>query len=185
MALSLGNRSACLFQSGDYELAISDINFSLSVGYPEDIKYKLYDRLGRCHLKNGNPVKAKPSFLIAIQLISKCNDIDEKKKEQLKHSLELLIKECEIKTKPKDTTTNGTENNKTIPDTQINIDDLIRSKEYPALASKVEVKQDKIVGRHVVAKEQLKLGETILTESPYAAVLYPENNGKNCHNCFK
>ena len=184
MALSLGNRSACLFQSGDYELAISDINFALSVGYPDDIKYKLYDRLGRCQLKNGNPVKAKPSFLIATQLISKSNDIDDKKKDQLKHSLESLIKECENKIKSKDITTNKVEN-KTLPDIQINIEDMIRSKEYPALASKVEVKQDNVVGRHVVAKETLQLGETVLTESPYAAVLYPENNGKNCHNCFK
>ena len=79
---------------------------------------------------------------------------------------------------------NGTENKK-ISDIQIQIDDMIRSKEFPALANKLEVKQDNIVGRHVVAKESLKLGETVLTESPYAAVLYPENNGKNCHNCFK
>ena len=184
MALSLGNRSACLFQSGDYELAIADINFALSVGYPEDIKYKLYDRLGRCHMKNSNPIKAKPSFLIATQLLSKCNDLDEKKKSQLKNSFESLIKECENAINSKDKILNGTQNKKTL-DIQIKVDDMIRSKEFPALANKLEVKQDNIVGRHVIAKDSLKLGETVLTESPYAAVLYPENNGKNCHNCFK
>ena len=184
MALSLGNRSACLFQSGDYDLAISDINFALSVGYPEDIKYKLYDRLGRCHLKNCNPVKAKPSFLIATQLLSKCDDIDEKKKSELKNSLELLIQECNNSINVKDKIGNIKEN-RTMPDIQIHIDDMIRSNEYPALAEKLEIRQDNIVGRHIIAKESLQLGETVLTESPYAAVLYPENNGKNCHNCFE
>ena len=184
MALSLGNRSACLFQSGDYDLAISDINFAFSVGYPEDIKYKLYDRLGRCHLKNNNPVKAKPSFLIATQLLSKCNDLDEAKISQLKRSFELLIQECENSINAEDKMTNGKQS-KVLPDIQISTNDMIRSKEYPSLADKLEIKEDKIVGRHIVAKESLKLGETVLTESPYAAVLYPENNGKNCHNCFE
>ena len=72
-----------------------------------------------------------------------------------------------------------------MPETTINTTDMIRSNDYSALGSKVEVKQDDVVGRHVVANEYLELGETVLVESPFAAVLYPEQNGKNCHNCFK
>jgi hypothetical protein len=184
LALSLANRSACLFQTGDYELAIADINFALSLGYPEDIKYKLYDRLGRCHLKNGNPAKAKPSFLIANQLVSKCNDIEENKRDQLVSSFDMLTKECEKSlTSPNDIRI--TKENSPMPDTKVDTTDMVPSEEYPALVSKVEVRQTDDVGRHVVAKESLELGDTVLVEHPYAAVLYPEQNGKNCLNCFK
>lgn len=184
LALSLGNRSACLFQIKDYELAIADINFALSLGYPEEIKYKLYDRLGRCHLKNGNPLKAKPAFLIANQLLSKSKEAEEKKLEKLKKSFQCLIEECEQLSK---CSANGKskENDFSLPDTTIETTDMVQSKEYPALSAKVEVKQNDVVGRHVVAKESLQLGDTVLVESPFAAVLYPEQNGKNCHNCFK
>ena len=167
---------------GDYELAIADINFALSLGYPEEIRYKLYDRLGRCHLKNGNPVKAKPSFLIAHQLLSKSGDMEEKKMDELKSSLQTCIRECE---KLLGNTAKQTEEDISLPDTMIDTTDMIRSTDYSALGFKVEVKQDDVVGRHVVAKESLELGETVLVESPFAAVLYPEQNGKNCHHCFK
>ena len=96
LSLSLGNRSACLLKMDDYENAIADINFALSLGYPEQTRYKLYDRLGKCHLKNGNPLKAKPAFLIAHQLVSKCDEkCDAKKVEDLKSFYQLCIKECD------------------------------------------------------------------------------------------
>ena len=185
LALSLGNRSACLFQMGDYELAISDINFALSLGYPEQIRYKLYDRLGRCHLKGGNPAKAKPSFLIAQKLVSNCAaDMEEKKINELKNSFQDCIQECEkisnVSNKP-----DQTKETISLPDAMINTTDMTRSNDYPALGFKVEVKQDDIVGRYIMAKESLKVGETVLVESPFASVLYPEQNGKNCHHCFK
>lgn len=173
-----------MFQSGDYELAIADINFALSLGYPEDIKYKLYDRLGRCHLKNGNPAKAKPSFLIANQLVSKCIDIEEKKRNQLLSSFNTLTNDCEKSITSCNNITTNVEKNQ-VPDTTVDTTDMVPSEEYPALVSKVEVRETDEVGRHVVAKESLELGDTVLVERPYAAVLYPEQNGKNCHNCFK
>ena len=185
LALSLGNRSACLFQTGDYDLATADINFAMSLGYPEEIKYKLYDRLGRCHLKSGNPIKAKPAFLIANQLISKASDIEERRMDELKKSFKSLIEQCE---KQLSTQSNGTDDKISkphLPDINIDTSDMFPCKEYPALVSKVEVKQSDSVGRHVVAKEAMQLGDTVLVENPYAAVLYPEQNGKNCHHCFK
>ena len=185
LALSLGNRSACLFKMGDYELAIADINFALSLGYPEQTRYKLYDRLGKCHLKNGNPAKAKPSFLIANQLVCKSDDMEINKLEELKSSFQQSIQECEKEVNLANVA-KQLKANATLPNPQsFNNSQMDRSQQYQALGSKLEVIKDDIVGRHVVAKENLELGEKVLVENPFAAVLYPEQVGKACASCFR
>ena len=185
LALSLGNRSACLFKMGDYELAIADINFALSLGYPEQTRYKLYDRLGKCHLKNGNPEKAKPSFLIASQLVCKNDDIEINKLEELKSSFQQSIQEC-AKEVSFVNVAKQVKANATLPNSPfVNNCQRDRSQQYQALGSKLEVIKADVVGRHVVAKENLELGEKVLVENPFAAVLYPEQIGKACTNCFR
>ena len=57
--------------------------------------------------------------------------------------------------------------------------------DYPALSSKATVSSRKNYGRHVVATDTIGVGETILVEEPYAAVLYPEKMGLYCSHCFK
>ena len=175
---------------GDYENAIADINFALSLSYPVETRYKLYDRLGKCHLKSGNPAKAKPAFLIGNQLVSNCDANQQDAKdvkhcEELKKSFLLSIKECD-KMNLKDSDRKTTES--TMPYTEqkretTNGDSLGGSHE--GLGCKLQVMQDNAVGRYVVAKGNIAAGETVLVENPYAAVLYPEKGGANCHNCFR
>ena len=69
---------------------MEDINFALSLGYPAETRYKLYERLGKCHIKLGNPVKAKPALMIAAQLIKKATDLEETKKKSLFNSIQKL-----------------------------------------------------------------------------------------------
>lgn len=40
------------------------------------------------------------------------------------------------------------------------------------------------MGRYVVANEEIKTGETLVVEPPYAACLLPEMFGTHCHHCF-
>ena len=44
-----GNRSVVLFNQSDYENCLSDISAALHFGYPENLKYKIYERQGKCH----------------------------------------------------------------------------------------------------------------------------------------
>ena len=64
MAFALGNRSAAFFHLGNYIEAISDIHFALSLNYPKASKFKLYERLGKCHLALEDGIKAKTAFQI-------------------------------------------------------------------------------------------------------------------------
>ena len=51
-------------------------------------------------------------------------------------------------------------------------------------SSKVEVKFDPVIGRHIVASEDIKPFETVLVEDPVAWVLYPSKAGFNCTHCL-
>ena len=155
---------------GDYEHTIADINFALSLGYPEETRYKLYERLGKCQIKLGNPIKAKPSLLIAGQLIKRSN-LEESRKKVLLEGIEKL--QAEAKKAP---TKQSNENNDTV--FKENGDD-------PGLGDKLVVESNDQVGRYVVAKQDLDANETVLVEKPFASVLNMDKQGLNCHNCFR
>ena len=65
-------------------------------------------------------------------------------------------------------------------------DEVVKSSDdYPAMSTKTNVANRQNYGRHVVATEDVSVGETILAEEPYASVLFPEKSGFNCSHCFK
>ena len=95
LAFSLGNRSACLLNLGNYEEACSDINLALALGYPEEGRYKLYERLGRIYSKMGLAPRAKTSFMIAKQLVISTSSLTDDKKNEFLTMVEQLSKENE------------------------------------------------------------------------------------------
>ena len=44
---------------------------------------------------------------------------------------------------------------------------------------------DEAVGRYIVAKDDIKPFETVLSEDAYAVILHPEKHGMNCLHCLK
>nr|CAI5856948.1 unnamed protein product [Callosobruchus analis] len=52
------------------------------------------------------------------------------------------------------------------------------------VSNKIRVAEKPNMGRFVVAEEHIKTGESIVSESPYAACLLPEMFGTHCHHCF-
>ena len=68
LAYSLGNRSACLVRMEMYQEAIDDIQLALSLNYPKEDRYKLYERLGKAYMAIGETAKARGAFLILKEL---------------------------------------------------------------------------------------------------------------------
>ena len=171
LAVALGNRSACLFSLGYYEHTIEDINFALSLGYPEETRYKLYERLGRCQVKLGRPAKAKPALMIATQLVKK-SGLDQSKQSQLLKGIAKLQSSLKAAT-----IVGGGETQTCESQGQASPE---------GLSSKVVVDQNDRVGRFIRADGgDLEANETVLVEKPFAAVLNADKGGHNCHNCFR
>lgn len=64
LALGFANRSAVKFSSGEYSSCITDIDYALTGEYPDHLKYKLYERKGRCLQQMGMNSSSKESFQV-------------------------------------------------------------------------------------------------------------------------
>lgn len=56
---------------------------------------------------------------------------------------------------------------------------------YHSASSVVDVKETPEFGRYALAGRDIKVGEVLLTEKPYCAVLLAEYAKTHCFNCFK
>lgn len=167
LAFAVGNRSACLFQMSDYQNAAADIQLALSLGYPAESRYKLYDRLGQCYMRMNRPDKAKGAFLVCKQLLESVNGED-KRKETVNRALGMCKNTVASKEQNED-------------EEQL----LVSHNEgFPSMSAKLRVEHNETVGRHTVANEEIHPADTVLVEEAFASVLYPQRHGLNCAHCF-
>jgi tetratricopeptide (TPR) repeat protein len=93
LSLAIANRSAVLFELGEYEKCNSDISMAISCGYPEKSLYKLYLRKGKCMKRQGNYADAKFALRKAAETL-KVADLNEKRKVAIHEEVEKLITQC-------------------------------------------------------------------------------------------
>lgn len=91
----MANRSAALFSLQDYTECIQDIQLAMKEGYPNDLQYKLYERMGQCYKQLGQPAKAKVSFQVAAKMIEQ-SSLSEKKKDEWSLNLQNEISRCDV-----------------------------------------------------------------------------------------
>ncbi|XP_040575279.1 SET and MYND domain-containing protein 4 [Lepeophtheirus salmonis] len=154
------NRSASLEKLNKYHECLD--NLDASIRYESEFvpAHQLYDRRGRCFLKLEMKDTALENFRIAKEHLEK-SDIPEKIKSLFLNHL----RKSEVEAK-------SLKNTKYFE----------RECEENNLSSKVETKFSKSLGRYLVAKENFKPGEIILTQSPIS--MYGNKKGF-CHHCLK
>ena len=91
LSLLFANRSAALFHLGYISLAQKDVKLAFSLNYPGELHYKLYERSGRCFLRQGNKGEANHMFKLAISALQN-SALEEAKLRANKKLLEDLIK---------------------------------------------------------------------------------------------
>ena len=182
LAYSVANRSACQFYLGDLASCLQDIQLALSSGYPEQLRYKLYERRAKCHLLGGNFDQARAALSQAKKsLEANKSKLEEKKQVQAKKSLKEISEAISNKRPLLAEETILVEERETpaVPRVSQGCHKKLRS-----LSSLVRVEFREGVGRHVVAARQVQAGDTVAVENPVAAVLYPDQQGTNCDLCF-
>ncbi|CAB4070202.1 SLC30A5_7 [Lepeophtheirus salmonis] len=156
------NRSASLEKLNKYHECLD--NLDASIRYESEFvpAHQLYDRRGRCFLKLEMKDTALENFRIAKRTFRKVRHTRKKKKKSLflNH-----LRKSELEAK-------SLKNTKYFE----------RECEENNLSSKVETKFSNSLGRYLVAKENFKPGEIILTQSPIS--MYGNKKGF-CHHCLK
>ena len=55
----------------------------------------------------------------------------------------------------------------------------------PAASEKIRIEQSEITGRYAAAAAQIRVGDVLVVEKPYASVMQPEKYSSHCHHCFR
>ncbi|XP_043785492.1 SET and MYND domain-containing protein 4-like isoform X3 [Apis laboriosa] len=171
LALAYANRSAVLIKLRKYELCIQDIDRTLALAYPNNLRAKLYIRKVEClnALKNPNiedTIKEAQYWLEKMSL-------DNKKKlnEKLKSIKNMLPSQKFKKEKFM----------KQAPLPKIKTHNI----EVPCASDAITIKYNDKYGRHIVATRKISPGEVIAIEKPYSLILTPDNIHTHCSNCLE
>ncbi|XP_049828172.1 SET and MYND domain-containing protein 4-like [Schistocerca gregaria] len=191
MALAVANRSAALFYLGAYEECLKDIELALGNNYPESLKYKLYTRKAECMEKLNRYKEAIDAYNCALQLLKDANIGDAEEKE-----LQIIMNKSTIQMKLKDSlsesnVTKDCSDVGTSGEREMKLVDKIpvvshgESESFAYASAALSLRYNTSKGRHVVAKQDLRAGDIIFVEKPYAFVLLPDYCRQYCHHCCK
>eukprot|EP00092_Neocalanus_flemingeri_P005382 GFUD01005799.1.p1 GENE.GFUD01005799.1~~GFUD01005799.1.p1 ORF type:complete len:667 (-),score=156.69 GFUD01005799.1:117-2117(-) len=181
LAYSIANRSACLYYMGDLKRCMADIEFAMAHGYPDQLRYKLYERKAKCFVQMKQFDKAKSALTAAKKnLEANKSKFDEKTLNKgIKSLKDLLASISQKKGLDDEVIIVDEEQTPVVPKLSKGY-----NKKMQNLSNLVKVEHNEDVGRHVIAAKPIQAGDTLAVEEPFAAVLYPDKLGSNCDNCF-
>ncbi|KRT82311.1 Tetratricopeptide repeat-containing protein, partial [Oryctes borbonicus] len=160
LALAFWGRSEVLMSMGEYNLALFDIQTALKESLHNCYKPEAFGRMGICYKAIGELEKAKVAFGVAEKLLQN----NEGKLRCLKKYMAKDYKQIQR------------DSRKVLPTVSGNI-----HQKYSNASNKICMKQAKGLGTFVAAQEDVKTGDVLVVESPYAACLTPDYFGTHCH----
>lgn len=171
LSLAYGNRSAVLFEVEKFDLCLLDINRALE-NYPDNLKYKLYQRKGKCLQKIGSYDEAKQSFRVRFARVDikikyfhrylrvyyfqnaqnylPRAEISSEKRDALKISLDQSIDECD-KSDQNDIVINSIKN---FPLPELPSKNSL----IPNASDKIRINSSLEMGRHLIAFQDIEPG---------------------------
>ncbi len=180
LSLAFANRSAVLFQVDDFQGCLSDAKEALALQYPDRLRYKLLDRLGRAQLKLGYKDSAKASFELALSSIELNTDINPLRRSEITSELFRLTKISSGEDGKRKDAPNSNPSFHKLPE----IEQCDINPRFPCARSSFDVKYDSYLGRCAIATRDIHAGELILIEKPFASVLLTDKKLSHCHHCM-
>ncbi|KAK0158906.1 hypothetical protein PV328_009844 [Microctonus aethiopoides] len=172
LARAYANRSAALCDGGLYDDAILDIGRALEIGYPDNLKPKLYTRRAMCSVLLNDAVNPDTEKDIndACHLLAKLNS-DDAVNEIINKKLSTI---SSMKTPHKKI------------DYQSFLPKIVKENtKLMGVTDAVELQYSEKYGRQVVATRDIRAGEAIYVHKPYASIVESTVVHKYCWHCSK
>ncbi|XP_077494043.1 protein-lysine N-methyltransferase SMYD4-like [Amblyomma americanum] len=180
ISLGFANRSAAYFHAGKYKRSLCDVRYAIELGYPNHLRYKLYLRKGQCYLRLGKPREALENFDLASKALRRAG-LDSRKHAQQAKEIDLFKQACTAnQTPPVPSDEDDPDDESQVPSVAHGVHDSV-----PNCTSAVDILYSTEKGRFVVANRDLRTGDAIFVEKPYASVLLPGHTKTHCHHCHK
>ena len=158
-----------------YKECLDDVSLAIASGYPADLHHKLYDRRGKCFLKEGKTKDAENAFEAVLKRLDS-SKLSQDEKSTWKRNTEKLIKDCKNPKKGKPGSKSGP-----LPV----LPGKANAKLQGASGSLKVVYINELEGRSLVATKNIAIGDVLVVESPYAAVSFHEMEHDHCHHCVR
>lgn len=175
------NRSLCLVTIERYEAAIADCTRALEYHYPLNKVHKVYYRRGWCHYTIGRLSEAQQDFEAGLKAIAAQGAfLALSEKQQLLTYLEKTQEEIKSRKGKKQPRTVLKGDTAQAGGSIKNVNSSLAH-----ASNRVKLISDPSKGRHLVATSNITIGEEVVKEEAYAAVLLRECETTRCHHCFK
>lgn len=179
LSLAHANRSAALFHLKRYPECITDMDSALEHDYPKNMRYKLYERKGRCYANMDKVDQAQKNFSLAMSCLDEVK-MDKKKKKAMEKSFDECLVSCRKRLQaPKQDKFRITHN---CPAPEF---DGPQHDVFGSLTASVDVAYDEQRGRYIVARDYLPPGKVVMLEKPFAATVLQHKARTHCHHCTK
>ncbi|XP_057331815.1 SET and MYND domain-containing protein 4-like [Microplitis mediator] len=173
LARGFANRSAALTNGGMYEDSLKDIERAFEIGYPDNLKAKLYARKAKNLLALNSMMRSEVDDAITQAKIW-AEKMDDDNKKIVKKSLEQLKTDKSFKKPFK-----FWKSSEFLPKTPDDNPKILRA------SGSIDIKKSKTFGRHIVATKDIKAGETLWVHRSYAFSLKSECRYRYCWNCAR
>ena len=159
LSLAFANRSAVLFDLGRLLYCLRDIGLALAYDYPDNLRYKLYERRGNCWVKLADHEQASASFSLAQESLNDA-DLDQDKRLKIFKNLESKRKDLTMRQSDKFEVKNVEAIEREIQSLREVPPFLNRpiNPELPCASTSVKVARSDDKGRHLIATEHLEAG---------------------------
>lgn len=170
LALAYANRSAVFFHLNEFELSLNDIESALNVGYPEKNRHKLIERKLNCYLN--------------LELY--CSGIDLIKTLKSNMNIEVYQSfEKKFNSGHGDKAQFGSEQQfyfEKYGSINFSIDNPNPKMTHASKSIDIDYSIDR--GYFLKAARDIKVGELLVNEPPFASILIGSKIGQNCYECI-
>ncbi|XP_069689519.1 SET and MYND domain-containing protein 4-like isoform X2 [Periplaneta americana] len=176
LAITVANRSAAFYYIQKYEQALQDIEFVFSLDYPHELHYKVLDRKARCLLATKQLKDALEAFRCTLTALDSAKlPVEKKHKMQLDVRIMLAMMEK-----------NNALANEQLPEKGA-LPPVTgkQNSRYVSASSLVSIKENEDMGRYAVAGKDVNVGDTLIIEPAFTAVLLGEHAETHCFHCFR
>ncbi|EDW01344.1 SET and MYND domain-containing protein 4 [Drosophila grimshawi] len=180
-SIALANRSATLYHMQKYCECLVDIRRSLELEYPKDLVYKLYERQARCYVALKDYPRTISAFKKCITAMDD-STLPADRRSKLHLDAMTMIKMLERDPRTGKQAARQEKLAKTNFKYEEKAQALPDEKEF--VSSLVRIDQNPQEGRFARAAADVQVGQELLVEHPYVAVLLEKYAHTHCEYCF-
>lgn len=183
---AFGNRSHVLLLMNQFEDSIKDVDKALSNDTSVLRRIKLSIRKGECLLALKRYSEATKILSETSSLIRSLDSNIKKKTLKTLQQVEqlLTIANEEVKRFKSDANVNSTEQAKSL-DLKLPVLNFKENPEFHYASKSISLRKNELKGRFVIANDEIKVGDILFVERPFAFVVLPKMVHKYCSFCCK